>query len=142
MEAQAQLDQVLAEVQATQPAYVARIESPVPDLTVERPVLVRKHGVGRVNLVRVAVYALQAVDAIESARSFRRPGGFETNPTMKPWSHGGAATMALGFALGDLARGAIFRHSHKASNASDLAQIAVSVQSILQTEHMLRSTAP
>jgi len=83
---------------------------------------------------RLAGYVLQAFDAAQSARGLRL-GGRETNPMMKPFSHGGAMTMGLGFAVGDLIRGAVLRRSsNKVKIAADVMQGVSNVQGLIATE--------
>ena len=51
-----------------------------------------------------AMIGAQTYDAVNSARFFAEGGGrHETDFAMKPFSHGGAATMMLGFAATDAA---------------------------------------
>ena len=91
--------------------------------------------------VRPILYVLQLVDSIQSAHG-RRIGAVETNPMVKPFSHGGAATYALGFALGDVLRTAVFRHAPKAvSDAADGAQAMSNLGGILDTRATLLQLA-
>lgn len=130
MEAQAQLDQVLAQVQNTPVAYTTPVEThPTFNIAPKH----RRNG-----MLRVIMYALQIVDAEESARLFRR-GGYETHAGMKPFSHGGFATMALGFAIQDILRDLALRRSGaQTQNAFDYLQVGNNVVGIMQTEATLR----
>lgn len=94
------------------------------------------------HLVQAIMYALQGVDAVNSANNFRAHGMHETNPMMRPFSHGGALTMAAGFGLGDILRHALLRHaSPGVRNAADGAQAASNIMGILQTNAAARHDA-
>ncbi len=92
------------------------------------------------HLVQLLMYALQAADAVKSGQLFQHPSTYETNPMMKPFSHGGAPTMALGFGLGDILRNALLRHASQGTrNTADILQGLSNVQGIAQTQHALNS---
>ena len=89
------------------------------------------------------MYLLQAYDAQNSAKAFRN-GEHETNPMMKPFSHGGAPTMALGFAGGDLLRNALLKHFHATpatESAVDGAQALQNALGIMQTDRNMPHAA-
>lgn len=89
--------------------------------------------------LQALVYALQGIDAMQSAAAFRR-GGHEINPMMQPFSHGGAPTMMAGFALGDLLRNALLRHASQGTrNTADGAQALSNLAGILQTNNALHA---
>jgi hypothetical protein len=91
-------------------------------------------------LSRAALYVLQALDSVQSARAMRFGGADERNSFMRPFSHSGAAGMALGFALGDVLRDAAFRHSPKEVKlAADAAQAASNLEGILATRAALNA---
>jgi hypothetical protein len=84
-------------------------------------------------IVRVAMYMLQAIDASQSAHAVRA-GGREENVMLRPFSHGGALTMDLGFALGDVVREFTFRRTPESVQLSaDALQAATNLDGILQT---------
>jgi hypothetical protein len=79
------------------------------------------------------LYVVQALDAGVSARDFRA-GKYETNPLMRPFSHGGFATMMGGFLLGDALRDTVLsRASPEIRNAADAAQAVSNVAGFLQS---------
>jgi len=95
------------------------------------------------HLVQYLMYAAQLADAVNSASAFKNNGEHETNPMMKPFSHGGAPTMALGFGLGDLLRNAVLRHASPGTrNTADAAQAASNLMGILQTNGNKAPTPP
>jgi hypothetical protein len=75
----------------------------------------------------VALVATQAYDAFNSAHRFRE-GGREMDPTYRPFSHGGAPTMLLGFAAVD---GAVLLAAHAFRVKRDAAERALAAQSAI-----------
>jgi hypothetical protein len=87
---------------------------------------------------RAILYVLQAYDAVQSAAGTRR-GGIERNPLVRPFSHGGIPTYALGFALGDVMRSALLRHtSRELRDGGDELQALANLDGILTTHSSLR----
>lgn len=85
--------------------------------------------------LRLPMYALQAYDAINSGNFFaNNPGTYERQPMMRPFSHGGAPMMALGFGLYDVLRDALTRHNPKLRQALEGLQIGNNIQGIMQTD--------
>lgn len=95
---------------------------------------------------RTIMYVAQIADAFISANFFARKHfvnqssgdvyttAHETNPMMKPFSHGGVGMMVVGFAVGDILRGQLFRRSSSRTRAAvDYAQGASNVAGILET---------
>jgi hypothetical protein len=92
------------------------------------------HAVSVPTVTRIVMYMLQAIDGAESARALRTSGRREENPMMRPFSHGGALTMDLGFAMGDIVREFTLRRSSEAVQASaDALQAASNIDGILTT---------
>lgn len=84
--------------------------------------------------LRDAMYALQVADAIISVRGFERQGMAETNPTMRPFSHGGVGMMLVGFGAGDILRGILFRRASAGEkNTVNALQAASNVEGIIQS---------
>lgn len=84
--------------------------------------------------LRIAEYALQAVDANLSGIAMTKHGAIEGNLEMKPFSHGGIPMFLVGYALYDIVSGALTRRwkvAHK--NAGAIVQIGTNVQGILRT---------
>lgn len=96
--------------------------------------------------LRDTMYVLQIADSIISANGFRCQHLSETNPTMRPFSHGGASMMLVGFGVGDLVRHIIFRRASTGmKNTVDALQAATNVEGILQTfhwDHAITSQSP
>jgi hypothetical protein len=93
-------------------------------------------------LIRAIMYGLQLHDSINSAKFFKeQPGNHEMDPIMKPFSHGGAVTMAAGFALQDLIRTALLRASGipNAPAVGDMAQAFANVDGIQTTNAARRA---
>ena len=85
------------------------------------------------HLARTIMYALQGADAMNSANKFRT-GLHETDPLMKPFSHGGAPMMALGFGLIDMMRQAMMKHASPGTqNTADALQGLSNLAGIMQT---------
>jgi hypothetical protein len=86
--------------------------------------------------------AAQLYDAANSETTFHY-NGWETNPWMKPFSHGGAATMMIGMATYDAGEMLALRNSsvgHK--NAYLCSMIGMHVLAIIKTnENRMRSWA-
>jgi hypothetical protein len=94
------------------------------------------------HLLKAALYGLQGYDAVNSANFFKaKPGNHETDPIMKPFSHGGAVTMAGGFEFYNLLRDLILHKlgGQKAADAGDLSQIYSNVQGIKQTNNAAKA---
>ncbi len=86
------------------------------------------------HLLPYIMYAAQLFDAANSARSLAN-GGQEKDPVMQPFSHGGFPTMAAGFGLTDLLRGALLhRASQGTRNTGDAAQTLLNLTGIAQTD--------
>lgn len=82
-----------------------------------------------------AVVASQLIDAEESSRLLRRPGTYERNLIVRPFSHGGLTMYAVGFALQDALRFALVRH------ASCTLQTASSVEMLIDEAVGIGETA-
>lgn len=92
-------------------------------------------------LLRALVYGLQAADAANSSKAFGK-GLHETNPLMRPFSHGGPLMMGGGFALGDLVRNALLRHASQGTqNTAAAAQALSNLLGIGQTNAALHGRA-
>jgi hypothetical protein len=89
---------------------------------------------------RAILYALQIFDAVQTGAALRRHGRFEQNPTVRPFARAGTLGIALGFALGDLARDRALRHAPAAlrSSVSDLQALA-NLDGILTTQQSFRA---
>lgn len=84
--------------------------------------------------LRDAMYGAQLYDAVNSANFMRSPRSFETDPFMRPFSHGGVPTMLAGFALTDLIRNLALRHASTGTkNLGDILQFLANAQGIAQT---------
>jgi hypothetical protein len=128
MDTQAQLNQILVDASTNPPAYTTGDKRPPPS---DLKKLVEEH---RLRTTRTIMYALQAVDAEESARSLRL-GATETNFRLKPFSHGGTPMMLAGFAAWDLVSGFVQRRwPTRLKTAVDAGQTASNVAGLLQTE--------
>jgi hypothetical protein len=89
---------------------------------------------------RVALYVLQAFDAVQSGYALRGHGRYEQNGMMRPFSHGGAVTMGLGFALGDVLRGVALRRSSEGVRiGADALQGVSNIEGILATRAVMRA---
>ena len=94
-------------------------------------------------LSRAALYVLQAFDSVQSARALRVGGSYERNTLLRPFSHAGSTGMALGFALGDVVRDLVLRHSpEQVRRAADAAQAASNLEGILATRAALSAAHP
>lgn len=90
--------------------------------------------------LRPALYALQAIDAVQTAAALRKPYRSETNPMLRPFTHGGIPTIALGFALGDITRDRMFRRaSHRERQSIDALQAISNVDGIIMTARSMRA---
>jgi hypothetical protein len=93
-------------------------------------------------VLQALMYALQAYDSANTAKDVAR-GGKETNPLLAPFSHGGAPTMALGFALGDLLRNHLLKHASQGTrNTADGAQALTNLLGIMQTNSAMSQPTP
>jgi hypothetical protein len=114
----------IAPVRAETFAYV-----PPADLNTPAPT----HASGTLRLVQ---YAGQALDATLSGAVLHTGNALETNPQMKPFSHGGTATMLLGYALYDLVSGALQRRMKPAEkDAIAEQQILSNAEGSITTAH-------
>jgi hypothetical protein len=90
--------------------------------------------------LRAVVYAFQAYDAAQTAAALRHEHRREQNAMVRPFSHGGFATLALGFALGDVARERILRRAPEAvRDGADAAQAFTNLDGILNTRRTMRA---
>ncbi|MBV8580055.1 MAG: hypothetical protein JOZ86_05420 [Candidatus Eremiobacteraeota bacterium] len=86
------------------------------------------------------VYVLQAYDAVQTSIALRAHNRYEQNGSMRPFSHGGLPTIALGFALGDLTRARLLRHApEEVSESANAAQALANLDGILNTRRTLRA---
>ncbi len=94
------------------------------------------------HLLAGLLVAAQLYDAANSAKSFQHNRG-ETNPWMKPFSHGGAATMMLGMATYDAGEMLALRNSSVGrKNAYLCSMIGIQVLGIIETnENRMRNAA-
>lgn len=91
--------------------------------------------------IRNAMYLAQLADAVNSTRGFKS-GEHETNPTMRPFSHGGIPMMLLGFGIGDALRDHLLRHASKGTrNTADAMQTVLNLAGIAQTNADLPRSA-
>jgi hypothetical protein len=63
------------------------------------------------NGVRISLYGAQIADAMITSNALKQCGGRENFAPLRPFSHGGPATYAVGFALFDLATHALLRRT-------------------------------
>lgn len=97
---------------------------------IHRPVIAHRAS----PFLRGTMYALQLADALVSAQGFQHQGMIETNPTMRPFSRGGVSMMIVGFGVGDILRGIIFRHASAGTkNTMNAIQSASNVEGIIQS---------
>jgi hypothetical protein len=90
--------------------------------------------------LRAVVYAFQAYDAAQTAVALRHEHRREQNPIMRPFSHGGFATLALGFALGDVARERILRRAPEVvRDGANSAQAFSNLDGILNTRRTMHA---
>ena len=84
--------------------------------------------------LRGTMYVLQIADAIISANGFEHQGMKETNPMMRPFSHGGLPMMLVGFGLGDVLHRIVMRKaSVGAKNTANALQAASNIEGIAQS---------
>ena len=74
------------------------------------------------NGVRITLYGTQLADALITSNALKQCGGRENFAPLRPFSHGGPATYAVGFALFDLATHALLRRT-KFAQAFEVLQI-------------------
>lgn len=85
------------------------------------------------NILRIVLYAVQAADAMQSARA-ERMGLGETNPMMQPFAHG-ALPMAAGFAIYDILQDKLLSHASEGTlDAVLVYKIKGSLSGIAQTD--------
>jgi hypothetical protein len=81
---------------------------------------------------------LQAYDALQTAAALRRPGRYEQNGTLRPFTRGGAAGIAFGFALGDLLRERALRAAPESvRNSANALQALGNIDGIITTRRAL-----
>lgn len=122
------------EAPTTALVYAVPVVVTFPHFEVERPA-------ARPRLpARAIVYVLQAFDAAQTSAALRRSGRYEQNRMMRPFAHGGTLTLALGFALGDVARDRLLAHApERLRDAANGAQALANIDGILNTRRALRA---
>ena len=90
--------------------------------------------------VRAALYALQAIDAVQTAIALRHERRYEQNRMLRPFAHGGLPTLLFGFAIGDVVRDAATRRAPQpVRDGADGAQALSNLDGILNTRRAMRA---